>query len=546
MAAAAAEAEPAAEEATLSIYKAARRIKRRGSTLYNALRSVAEDAAFVAEIAALWPALPLVANLRCGLWYTHPRSLAATCYFKSTDGHAGNWSFSTARLNLHLALLAGERGGCIIVDSTRKGKRFPDSMSKTIPIWCSVLNRAIQRHRLRASNQGSRTNSEMSAAAPNGHGEKNSGSSNWDSSVHLPVWVLDTEKNAIEGRIEEWTDRFESCGADIHSLALGLHKPLRPLWVSQNTRIWLNEVPEHELWEFTPVILVSASASCAVATQRMSSEFSWHYIPGAGDDEESWARGLTPALFWKHSYDLLDGGPDLCNQLVSDIVEKDRVYRSQRGEHSPQITVNHLKCLGDDGPYFYDEHTIITKPMNLDPSTITPIDTPCSNNSHLVFWIGTSNLAVSSTIQVADDLADVDCILNCDSTSRLPSSSSENSYLEIAIVGSKNDRFSLLKNLPKAINFAQRNLIARRKILLCCQTGEDISICVALAIITRLFNDSGCFDDGDYFVKRDITKLEMRKRLVFICKYAINARPSRGNLRQVYGFLCNEKAQLCC
>ncbi|PNT73455.1 hypothetical protein BRADI_2g58742v3 [Brachypodium distachyon] len=486
MAAAAAEAEPATEEGTLSIYKAARRIKRRGSTLYNALRSVAEDAAFVAEIAALWPALPLVANLRCGLWYTQPRTLAATCYFKSTDGHAGNWSFSTARLNLHLALLAGERGGCIIVDSTRKGKRFPDSMSKTIPIWCSVLNRAIQRHRLRASNQGSRTNSEMSAAAPNGNGEKYSGSSNWDSSVHLPVWVLDTEKNAIEGRVEEWTDRFESCGADIHSLALG-------------------------------------------------------------DDEESWARGLTPALFWKHSYDLLDGGPDLCNQLVADIVEKDRVYRAQRGERSPQITVNHLKCSGDDGPYFYEEHTIITKPMNSDPSIITPIDTPCSNNSHLVvFWIGRSNLAVSSTIQVAVDLADVDCILNCDSTSRLPSSSSENSYLEIAIVGSKNDRFSLLKNLPKAINFAQRNLIARRKILLCCQTGEDISICVALAIITRLFNDSGCFDDGDSFVKRNITKLEMRKRLVFICKYAINARPSRGNLRQVYGFLCNEKAQLCC
>ena len=100
--------EPAAEpSATLSIYKAARSIKRRASTLYNALRSVAEDAAFVAEVAALWPALPLVANLRCGLWYAPPRAFAATCYFKSTDGHAGNWSFSTARLNLHLALLAG-------------------------------------------------------------------------------------------------------------------------------------------------------------------------------------------------------------------------------------------------------------------------------------------------------------------------------------------------------------------------------------------------------------------------------------------------------
>ncbi|KAM0848465.1 hypothetical protein ACQ4PT_054367 [Festuca glaucescens] len=107
MAAAAAASEPATDEGTLSIYKAARRIKRRESTLYNALRSVADDAAFVAEIAALWPALPLVANLRCGLWYTQPRTLAATCYFKSTDGHAGNWGFSTARLNLHLALLAG-------------------------------------------------------------------------------------------------------------------------------------------------------------------------------------------------------------------------------------------------------------------------------------------------------------------------------------------------------------------------------------------------------------------------------------------------------
>lgn len=111
MAAAAASSESAdaaaAGPSTLSIYKAARRIKRRESTLYNALRSVAEDAAFVAEIAALWPALPLVANLRCGLWYLPPRAVAATCYFKSTDGHAGNWAFSTARLNLHLALLAG-------------------------------------------------------------------------------------------------------------------------------------------------------------------------------------------------------------------------------------------------------------------------------------------------------------------------------------------------------------------------------------------------------------------------------------------------------
>jgi tRNA A64-2'-O-ribosylphosphate transferase len=127
----------------------------------------------------------------------------------------------------------------------------------------------------------------------------------------------------------------------------------------------------------------------------MSSEFSWHYIPGAGDDEESWARGLTPALFWKNSYDLLDGGPDLCNQLVADIVEKDRVYRAQRGEHSPQITAKHLKCSSHDGPSCYGDHTTITQSMNSGPSTISRY----SNEGHVVFWIGASNLAVSSTTQ---------------------------------------------------------------------------------------------------------------------------------------------------
>jgi tRNA A64-2'-O-ribosylphosphate transferase len=50
------------------------------------------------------------------------------CYFKSTDGHFGQWSFSFTRLNLHLALGAFKSSGALVVDSTRKGKSFPDSM----------------------------------------------------------------------------------------------------------------------------------------------------------------------------------------------------------------------------------------------------------------------------------------------------------------------------------------------------------------------------------------------------------------------------------
>ncbi|GIM09360.1 hypothetical protein Vretimale_13187 [Volvox reticuliferus] len=132
-----------------SIWKVTRQLKKEQSSLYNCVASVLSDAAFVSEVRALYPALPLLANLRCGLWYT--RQADGTCYFKSTDGHNGNWSFSCTRLNWHVCELAAKQGGVIIVDATRKGKRFPDAMTKTIPIWAAVVNRAVARKRVEAA-----------------------------------------------------------------------------------------------------------------------------------------------------------------------------------------------------------------------------------------------------------------------------------------------------------------------------------------------------------------------------------------------------------
>ena len=45
---------------------------------------------------------------------------------------------------------------------------------------------------------------------------------------------------------------------------------------------------------------------------------SWSYIQGAGDDEEHWAKGLTPALFWRHRDDLLASDREhACSVLAS-------------------------------------------------------------------------------------------------------------------------------------------------------------------------------------------------------------------------------------
>ena len=108
-----------------SVNQVLRELKRQEVGLYNCVCSVLSDVAFVREISHLYSPLPLLANLRCGLWYAPKHD--STCYFKSTDGHYGNWGFSCTRLNLHTARLAAEKGGCIIVDATRRGKSFPVS-----------------------------------------------------------------------------------------------------------------------------------------------------------------------------------------------------------------------------------------------------------------------------------------------------------------------------------------------------------------------------------------------------------------------------------
>lgn len=209
------------------------------------------------------------------------------------------------------------------------------------------------------------------------------GSFDWDCSLHLPLWVSETEKASIEERLEEWTERIKASGADIASFAASLKKPLRPLWISQKTVIWLNEVPHHDSWDFTPIILVSASSSTGISQHRTTSEFSWNYIPGAGDDEESWARGLSPSLFWNHVYDLINSGPDVCNQKVADIVEKSRVYRAYRGENAPQMTVKPLKssCL------LHEEPSVTYDMLNIN------IDTK-SSEDFAISWLGSTNMAV--------------------------------------------------------------------------------------------------------------------------------------------------------
>lgn len=107
-----------------------RGIKRGHNSIHNHLLSLHQDSEYVDQIKDIFPTFNLIANLRNGLWYH--RYFDAHCYFKSTDGHEGFESFSTIRLNLNVAENIALSSGGIIVDSTKRGKSYPDSFKTVV------------------------------------------------------------------------------------------------------------------------------------------------------------------------------------------------------------------------------------------------------------------------------------------------------------------------------------------------------------------------------------------------------------------------------
>ena len=170
------QAKPTAQSSVFSAIRGLKKQMRHDRISH--LRSIDLDARFVSLTHRRLGSPPTFANLRCGAWYVPPRICDGTCYFKSTDGHTGNWGFSLSRLNVQVALAAATSGRVLVVDSTRSGKRYPDALSKTLPIWCAVINRALA--------------AELPPDAA------------WDVALHMPPWVPPSEAAQVEARLAGW------------------------------------------------------------------------------------------------------------------------------------------------------------------------------------------------------------------------------------------------------------------------------------------------------------------------------------------------------
>ncbi|WPH00809.1 tRNA a64-2'-o-ribosylphosphate transferase [Acrodontium crateriforme] len=265
-------------------------LKRSNLKISNRLQSIAQDALFVQDIAALYQ-LPLVANERCGSWYIRPDVKIGSAYFKSTDGHFGQWGVSLRRLNLGVLEIAGQNGGyvysifslCIIVDSTRRGKSMPDALSKTIPIWIVVMNRLLFPEK---------TQPHL---------------------LHTPPDVVSRSEYAqIEDRLSIALEGIKSLSLDISGLRAKLKdKPMFPVWVTPGTRDLESCAPD----DYNLIVMCTASGSMSEPGHNING-----YVQGAADDHESWAQGLDAITFWQHKNELLSASEDELPALIAHLL----------------------------------------------------------------------------------------------------------------------------------------------------------------------------------------------------------------------------------
>ncbi|KAJ1554987.1 hypothetical protein HK096_010654, partial [Nowakowskiella sp. JEL0078] len=321
-------------------------IRKEDRSLFNRIHSISRDVEFVTEVSSHFSALPV--------WLmSHKESV----YFKSTDGHFGAWDFNLRRLNWNLVKILSNNKGCIIVDSTRHGKRMPDSLSKTIPIWCCVLNTAIKAKKEAILEKDMIEVKNMPDIQP----------PPWDCELHiLPSLVSKTEKMQIESKIPLFVEKFRNTLPDYDKqLSDLLPKPLRPIWVTPDSRmfltrtLWLSansydseidgnlhylspqqtEFWDYESLDFIPVLCVCSSM--AVPDGRIRSN-GFVYIQGSADDHELWAKGLTPDLFWQNRESILN---TLDSKSCENIVES--IVRNAKNSTPEKIGVDSFNWIGD-------------------------------------------------------------------------------------------------------------------------------------------------------------------------------------------------------
>jgi tRNA A64-2'-O-ribosylphosphate transferase len=488
-----------------SLYRSIRDLRKATLSIPNRLRSIVQDAHFVQqvmeELSRNGSTLPLVANERCGSWYIPLDRKAGSAYFKSTDGHFGQWDFSLRRLNLPVLSLVGKHGGAIIVDSTRRGKSMPDAFAKTVPIWVAVMNRVLF------------------PDVPESHAFQRPPD---------PYELGDSEVSQVECRLERFVKALENLELDIEKLRREVGKPMKVFWrandparldgaLGHGSRIESAQSNHH------PIILCSASRRVLGAEMSEGT-----YIQGAGDDSEGWSRCLTPVLFWQHKDELLNTRESELESLIRKL----------------------LVDAGKEGK--------ATAAVRIAPTSNLYIAKAAGSGSGIPVQAEQSLEKKSTEAQRKGVLGqetevEFDLVINCN---KADASMPAGTRLDLACRMGKLGSRDLRKKLGLVMNSVQVRLKRdpAASILVTCKTGTDLCVGVALMLLCLFYDDAGggamlkpdtqiCSEaeangkhDGIPLVETK-DKSFIRRRLAWIISSNLDASPSRATLQSVNAFL---------
>jgi len=339
---------------------------------------------------------------------------------------------------------------------------MPDALSKTIPIWCSVLNRFLF------------------PTKPKFHG------------LYTPPQVVSLSEHAqITALLPSFLAALQALNIPPADLRLQISKPLRPIWVTPDSDV----TPTSSIFDdFCPVIC------CTVSRRVAGGELSeGGYIQGAGDDTENWSYGLSPPIFWANREVLLSTPEAELPDLIDALIMRATTARSPGGQ---------MRCLKPTSCLFVTEITGL------------PVNNMVSDACTIILL---PKITEESTWQTSPTRVDVG--------------------LGPYKLGSRNLRTAL----PFIVQFLRTALAPRKTeagqepmvqkdIVIACETGKDLSIGVALAILCYFFDDRGSLL-REPSLGANIDKSFIRSRLGWISTSMPDANPSRAALQSVNSFL---------
>lgn len=165
------------------------------------------------------------------------------------------------------------------------------------------------------------------------------------------------------------------------------------------------------------------------------------YIQGAGDDSEGWSQGLTAPLFWQYQHELMNTNEDDFAEVISRLLDVDK--------HA-----------------LWASHAITVKPTA---------------------WLFVGSFGALQSKAMGNQ----DAVITCGEAPLLPPFSQpkiKHIHLECRVgkLGSRD----LRKQIGKIMPFLSRPG-AFERLIICCPTGKDLSVGVALAVLCLFTDDSG-------------------------------------------------------